>query len=284
MSSEQLLARAELYLMLSRAFLPPTQADAYIAFVDILPGELGDAADSAGYALADEIAAYATAAAAIADHTTLLQTYAALFLMPPREVQLHAAVYLDGAILGKSADALEIFYAKHGLARSEDFHDLPDHLAAILEFLALLYAKAAETDGEPRADLVKDATDLNRHLLLSWVPVMGRQAEHIAAETGLGRLYLELMRILQGALVTDAAPLSEHLQRVLDPSLVPPPPAEDSRDMVKCRACGADIAPAARIRRVRKVLEREGIDTSHLALCPRCRGVDMLPAGQALIA
>lgn len=284
MTSGQLAARAEFYLMLSRAFLPPTQADAHTAFVDILPGELRDVADSAGYALADEIAAYATAASSIADHTTLLQTYAALFLMPPREVQLHAAVYLDGAILGKSADALEVFYAKHGLARSEDFHDLPDHLAAILEFLALVYAKAAETDGYPRADLVNDATELNRHLLLSWVPVMRRQAEHIVAEIGGGRLYLELMRILQGALVADAAPLSEHLLRVLDPSRVPPPPPEDTRDMVKCRECGADIAPAARIRRVRRVLEKEGIDTAHLELCPRCRGVDMLPTGHSISA
>jgi len=284
MTTGQLAAKADLYLMLSRAFLPPTQADAHAAFVDILPEELRDAARDAGHALADEIAAYGLAAAAIPDHTALLQTYATLFLTPPREVQLHAAVYLDGAILGKSADALQLFYAKHGLARAEDFHDLPDHLAAILEFLALLYARAAEVDGYPRADLLNDATELNRHLLLSWVPVMRRHTAQIVAEGGVGQIYLALMTILQTALVADVGPLSEHLQRVLDPSLAPPPVQEDIRDMVKCRECGADIAPAARIRRVRKVLEKEGIDTSHLELCPRCRGVDMLPVGQALIA
>lgn len=270
-----LAAKAEYYLMLARAFLPPTQADAHKAFTAILPEELGEIARTAGYASGAVLADYERAAQDIPDATALLQLYSGLFLTPPREIQLYVSVYLDGTILGRSADALEVFYRKHGLARSEDFRDLPDHLSAVLEFLALLYASAAETAGFARAELLNDARDLNHHFLLSWIPVMRRQTEKTLAAHGQNRLYLELMELLQQALVADAEPLTEGLQKIVDGTVEARSDHEESKDMALCRSCGTEIAPAARIRRVRKVLEREGIDASHLDLCPKCRGFDL---------
>jgi TorA maturation chaperone TorD len=286
MNTEALAARAEFYLMLSRAFLPPTGPDAHDAFVNALPGELRETSEAAGYDILQKIREYAAVAARVPDRTALLQIYSGLFLMPPREVQLHVSVFLDGTILGKSCDALEVFYRKHGLARSEDFRDLPDHISAVLEFLALLYARAAETDGYPRADLENDATELVRHFLLSWVPMMKRQLARQQKEedTHLGAearppIYLRLVELLEAALVADAGELSPSLKRVLSPEAQDEATREDSKEMAKCVECGADIAPAARIRRVKKVLEKEGIDASHLDLCPKCRGADMFPAG-----
>lgn len=294
MNTEALAARAEFYLMLSRAFLPPTAPDAHDAFVNVLPDELREIGRAAGYddlsrgdsRLLQKIGDYAAVAAAVPDHTTLLQIYSGFFLMPPREVQLHVSVYLDGTILGRSCDALEVFYRKHGLARSDDFRDLPDHLSAVLEFLALLYARAAGTDGYPRADLENDATELNRHFLLTWVPRMKRQLARMQHEEDaqLGSaarppVYLRLVDILEAALVADAGELSAELLQVLSPQAPEESHREDAKDMATCVDCGADIAPAARIRRVRKVLEKEGIDTSHLDRCPKCRGIDMFPAG-----
>lgn len=286
MNTENLVAKAEFYLMLSRAFLPPTAPDSHDAFVHALPEELREISAAAGYDNLQKIDAYATSAAGVADQTALLQIYAGFFLMPPREVQLHVSVYLDGTILGKSCDALEVFFRKHGLARSDDFHDLPDHLSAVLEFLALLYAKAAETEGYPRADLLNDATELNRHFLLSWVPVMKRQLakmqQEVVAHRGTAAappIYLQLAELLEAALVADAGSLSPELRRVLSPETEIETNKDDAKAMAKCLECGADIAPAARIRRVKKVLEKEGIDTSHLDLCPKCRGVDLSPMG-----
>ena len=297
MNTNQLIARAEFYLMMSRAFLPPTAPDSHEAFVQALPEELSEVCIAAGYddlspsadghpSLLQKIREYATVAACVADRTTLLQIYSGFFLMPPREVQLHMSVYLDGTILGKSCDALEIFYRKHGLARSEEFRDLPDHLSAELEFLALLYARAAETDTYPRADFLNDATELNRHFLLSWVPMMKRQLtrQQLQEDAHLGAearppIYVRLVDLLETALVADAGELSPALKRVLSPDTQEELPKEDSKDMARCVECGADIAPAARIRRVKKVLEKEGIDASHLDLCPKCRGVDLLPSG-----
>ena len=286
MNTEALSARAEFYLMLSRAFLPPTAPDSHDAFVNILPAELREVSAEAGYDNLQKIGDYAATAARVPDHTTLLQIYSGFFLMPPREVQLHVSVYLDGTILGKSCDALEAFFRKHGLARSDDFRDLPDHISAVLEFLALLYARAAETDGYPRADLENDATEVIRHFLLSWVPMMKRQLarqqdeedKHMGAEAR-PPIYLRLVELLEAALVADVGELSPALKQVLSPLAPDMLPKEDTKEMARCVECGADIAPAARIRRVKKVLEKEGIDASHLDRCPKCRGVDMFPSG-----
>ena len=48
-----------------------------------------------------------------------------------------------------------------------------------------------------------------------------------------------------------------------------------------CVDCGAEIGPLARIRRVRRVLEAQGIGTDHLARCPRCRSGAMSVTTQA---
>ena len=280
MDRETLAAKAEFYLTLSRAFLPPTHADSHDAFVRVLPGELREIARQAGYSVELGIAGYAAAAANIRDQLQLLQTYSGLFLMPPREVQLHVSVYLDGTILGGSSDGIMKCYAAQGLGRSDNFHDLPDHISVVLEFLALLFAKAAESDGYPQADLLNDAGEFNRNYLLSWVPIMRRQLARTlseCADRGHSPIYLHLAAILQDALVTDAGELTPMLKRVLDPEALAKTHNEVSREMARCRECGADIAPAGRVRRVRKVLEKEGLDTSHLDLCPKCRGVDMHP-------
>lgn len=286
METNAIAAKAEFYLMMSRAFLPPTGDGSFDAFVNALPAELSEVSPLAGYDHLQKIRDYATFGARLANHTALLQTYSAFFLMPPREVQLHVSVYLDGSILGRSADALEKFYAKHGLARSEGFHDLPDHLSAVLEFLALLYAKAAESEGYPRADLLNDARELNRYFLLSWVPVMRRQldkmrqqeVEHLG-EKANPPIYSVLVELLESALIADVGELTPELRKVLSPETGLNSGAEENKDMATCVECGADIAPAARIRRVKKVLEKEGIDASHLDLCPKCRGVDLSPMG-----
>ena len=282
MNPEILAAKAEFYLTLSRAFLPPTNPDSHDAFVRILPVELREIAGEAGYSVEPGIADYTAAAAMIPDRLHLLQTYSGLFLMPPREVQLYASVYLDGAILGGSADGIMKSYATQGLGRSDNFHDLPDHISAVLEFLALLYARAAETDGYPQADLLNDAAEFNRNYLLSWVPMMRRQLAKTleeCADRGHSPIYLHLATILQDALIADAGELTPLLKKALNPETVSETNKADAKEMAKCRECGADIAPAARVRRVKKVLEKEGIDTSHLDLCPKCRGVDMYPLG-----
>lgn len=289
MPMQALHAKAEFYLMLSRAFLPPMADAGREAFATALPEELREVGRLAGYGDPDALDAFAAEAARIAEGHDLLQIYSALFLVPPRSVHLHAAVYLDGAVLGRSADRLDAFYARHGLARSEAFRDLPDHLGAILEFLALLYFRAASADGEARAAMLSDARDLNRDFLLSWVPSLRRQLiragtpdENRYFEAPPLPVYARLADVLHMALSIDAGVAPAPAESEPHTSARPTPAPADPKRTAWCVDCGAEIGPVARIRRVRRVLEAQGIGTDHLAHCPRCRSGAMSPLAQAV--
>lgn len=85
------------------------------------------------------------------DRTELMQElavgYAGLFIGPSRELpaQPYESVWIDrdpdsGKPIfgGPSTTAVEATYARHGLVRTDDHHDLPDHVATEAEFLCYL--------------------------------------------------------------------------------------------------------------------------------------------------
>ena len=269
--------RSAFYLTMSRAFLAPQSSEVFEGFRDVLVDDLSDYGSLLGYPIEDRAGCLKRVIESVGGHEQLLQLYSALFLQPPRLAYLNASLHLDGAILGRSADAIERAYARHGLGRAERFGDLPDHLSLQLEFVAFLYGRAAE---EPTAEqaLVAEAQDFIRSLVLAWTPMLGRQLQASVMEHELHPLYLHLIGILHEALMVDAGEIPEALWAVIDPERAAVRKAQQ-REMVHCRECGVAIAPAGRVRRVKKVLEREGIDASHLDLCIDCRG-----APQALMA
>lgn len=269
--------RSAFYLTLSRAFATPQTHAAFEAFRDALAEDLSEYGRLLAYPIEDATGFLSRTIESVGSAGELLQIYSGLFLQPPRRAHLNASLHLDGALLGRSADACGRAYAQYGLGRAEDFHELPDHLALQLEFLAFLYERAAR---EPAAagPLVAEAQAFIRALVLSWVPMLARQMREAVMENGLHPLYVHLVGILQDALMVDAGEISEELWTVIDPERAAARKAQE-REMVHCRECGVAIAPAGRVRRVKKVLEREGIDGSHLDLCFDCRG-----APKALLA
>jgi TorA maturation chaperone TorD len=269
--------RSGFYLTLSRAFLAPRTPAAFEGFRFVLAEDLDDYGRALGYPIADTVGFFARTVESLRTQTELLQLYSGLFLQPPRPASLNASLHLDGAIMGRSTDAIERAYARHGLARAEDFGDTPDHLSAQLEFLACLYDRAAQ-DAASAPCLIAEAQDFIRTLLLPWVPLLVGQLREAVTERAMPPVYLHLADVLQEALTADAGEIPDEVWRVIDPERAAARRAQE-REMVHCRECGVPIAPAGRVRRVRKVLEKQGVDASHLDLCIDCRG-----APKALLA
>ena len=99
---------------------------------------------------------------------SLLVDYTRLFLGPgPIVAKPYGSVWLDGenTLMGDSTMAVQELYHEGGFEMDEDFRELPDHIAAELEFLYLLIYRENEghRNGEPEA--VKTAAGLRRRFL-----------------------------------------------------------------------------------------------------------------------
>jgi len=70
----------------------------------------------------------------------LQAAYTRLFAANPAGLPAppYAAYALDDQLMGKAQEALEAFYSEHGLAPRDGWRDLPDHLSALGEAIALL--------------------------------------------------------------------------------------------------------------------------------------------------
>jgi TorA maturation chaperone TorD len=92
----------------------------------------------------------------------LLLDYTRLFLGPMHIIaKPYGSVWLerDKALMGDSAMAVQNLYREGGFDMDEEFHELPDHIAAELEFLYLLIYRENEAhrDGKPEALQAKTA-------------------------------------------------------------------------------------------------------------------------------
>jgi len=77
-------------------------------------------------------------------------SYTRLFVANPDGLPAppYAGYALDGQLMGEAQEALQSFYAEHGLAVSNGWNELPDHLAAIGEAVALLSNKDPQAAGQ----------------------------------------------------------------------------------------------------------------------------------------
>lgn len=186
-------AKAEFFLCLSRAFRPMATAQARASFARDLPGDLAALAIEAGYALAPLVDRFTTVARD-AEHT-LLHDYSALFLVPPVKAPLNAGLYLDGGLLGRATQAMLARYAQAGLAPDEGFRDLPDHVAMQLEYVATMFARAAESDDASEAR----AAEFLETLVLPWIPAFAGALQAASAQVPSARAYGALAAILEAA-------------------------------------------------------------------------------------
>lgn len=185
------LTRADLLYSLARAFLPPppgwTIHDWAPPLQDdlaALGNELG--LDTAGVCQALDAERRRAGPAA----ETWLVDYARLFLTPPVAVPLNTGLYLEGAIGGTSAQMMRQCYESAGVEPEASFHDLPDHVAMQLEFLARLYERSAR--GEP--DAAAMAAEFAHLFVSAWSGPLERSSRAAEATQASAAVYTELAR------------------------------------------------------------------------------------------
>lgn len=261
--------RAEFYLTLSRAFLPPTDAAFRRALVDDLADALEELAEilelPVGSGIAALRAACARSDADSADGGVLL-AYSRLFLVPPFAVPLNAGIVLDGAPMGTTTQVMEDWYARHGLKREETFHDMPDHVSMQLEFLALLLERTTQ-DGED-----SEPVAWARKMLLPWIDGLSDRIAAAGAEHAVpDHPYGALASILSTALAHDfAKPAEEPSVTDLEAAAAAAAAAATGEDAL-CILCNAYIGVEGELATVERILTEKGLPTGHLRVCPECR-------------
>jgi TorA maturation chaperone TorD len=186
-----LRAKADFYLCLARAFQPPALPDACEAFANALPQDLAELAAETCYDIARLARRFGAAALDARDE--LLADYSALFLVPPVPVPLNTGLYLDGALFGRGTSAMLERYRRAGLAPDERFRDLPDHVAMQLEYLAVLFGRAA--DGDVGFEL--HAREFLAQFVLEWLPPFRQALRAAAPRVPAARAYGVLAEMLE---------------------------------------------------------------------------------------
>jgi len=176
-------ARGHMYRFLSAAFLEPPSERLVGPF---LTGEFLKEMEAAfGPAAVEDL--YQFAREFQGDHESLDQAFQGLFMVPlGRYVTPYEAVYRDerkvgdtrvrGLLMGPSTLAVKQLYREAGMAISEDYKDLPDHVGlelACMEFLCQVEGQAWEREDLTEVHRVRH---LERRLLhdhlLQWVPAL----------------------------------------------------------------------------------------------------------------
>jgi TorA maturation chaperone TorD len=245
---------ADLWTTLGRAFLPPLEASHWRAMHADLPLDLEDWSHELGLAGAPHADGLLEAMRAYPEHEGLLVHYSSLFYAPPVRVRLNLGPYLDGSLNGPAMDGLDRWHAAYGLDRSEQFHDLTDHLAAMLEFLGLI----------ARLEENRLAAEFAHAYLL---PALPRMIEAMEGEGAFASPYRWLLRYLHHALVY-SYPATESEPKDARPRYRARPQGDGWR---RCARCEKPIATEKELGVMEKALAGAGLPVAHLALCPDCR-------------
>ena len=111
------------------------------------------------------------------DPQELLVDYTRLFVGPTGALaQPYGSVWLEdgSSLMRDSTVAVNALYDEGGFELAEDFRDLPDHVAAELEFLYLLLFRRAEADRNGDAAAARTYAGLQRRFLAQhlgrWAP------------------------------------------------------------------------------------------------------------------
>lgn len=101
-------------------------------------------------------------------HENLLLDYARLFLGPMHIIaKPYGSVWLEEqqTLMGDTTMAVQQLYREGGFDISEDFRELPDHVAAELEFLYLLIQRENDAHRNASPEALDEVRGLRRRLL-----------------------------------------------------------------------------------------------------------------------
>lgn len=206
-SREFSIARAVIYRLLARCFSYPDRE--LLEFID--SARIEEFLESWRYLGLDasrEIARIASWLEECPIHEAVLKEmekeYTWLFISAyPRVVAPpYSSVYLDKERLvwGKSTAEVARLYEVTGLGIADKFHDIPDHIAAELEFASYLIAEQqkGEQDGSCHTqELASIEKKLLREHLFRWAPAFFNRVNDCSRVTfyrvmaGLGRQFME---------------------------------------------------------------------------------------------
>lgn len=200
--------RAELFYCLARAFMPPPAGWSVCDWAQPLAGDIAELAVALGL---DDAALQAALRAACARWSaTALATgeapdawlvdYARLFLVPPVAASLNTGLYLEGSLAGSCAQMMRSCYEVAGVAPSDAFHDLPDHVAMQLEFVARLSERAALGD----EDAAGMAEEFSREFIWGWGAALERACREAAARVPDAAVFASLTRLARQAVADPA--------------------------------------------------------------------------------
>jgi TorA maturation chaperone TorD len=256
---ETCAAKRDFWLSMARAFAPPAAGDYHRAFTVDLPGDLDAIALEVGLNIRAELDGFLAAARALQDSLELQRLYASLFVTPPVPVFMNTAVYQDNAFLGPSENDLNDWYARHGFERHEEFRDLNDHVAVQLEFIGLLYQKAADrafagNDMEGVAFATEAERFLSQHPK-RWIMAFCSALESTCVNRGVNGVYTHLARIAWHA-------VEHHLQNGAVRFEV------DEGSFPKGSARGAGPLNAADLAEIAYRLQSTGLSFDHVKALP----------------
>lgn len=187
---------ADLLYCLAAAFLPPPAELTGRAWCHALAADLDELAVGLELDAAPIVGALRRMAATPAADEPWLVGFSRLFLVPPVAVTLNTGIYLEGGLGGASAQMMTQCYAAAGFAPREDFHDLPDHVATQLEFVAALLERAAGGDADAQAMAAEFVDGFVRH----WLEPLRLACERAADRHPVASVYASLAAFVRAAL------------------------------------------------------------------------------------
>lgn len=195
------LDRADLLFCLARAFMPPPPQWSVCDWAQPLADDLIELGPALGLDMAEvhaaldaECARWA-AAARRADGSAdrWLVEYTRLFLMPPVVVPLNTGLYLEGSLGGSAAQMMRACYETAGVLPDEAFHDLPDHVAMQLEFMARLLERGARGD----ADAAAMAQEFAHEFVHAWAGPLQRACAAASTAWPAAAVYQALAHLMR---------------------------------------------------------------------------------------
>ncbi len=252
--------RSEFYLTLAQSFLTPQTQERYLAMVNYLADDLADLDRSLTYGIETQLDALRAALSKLSSHEELLVEYSRMFLQPPQEATLNVCHPLDGTMMGGTVTEIELFYRHYGVERGDHFKDLPDHVSVQLEFVSLLYGRAAQAleSGNPDSEAEKAASHFLHTFFRRWIPMFESAIEKAGRDLELkANPYLPLVRILATAVARDAA---------VNPDWVlPKNPVDVAMDKDRHKYASKGITPED-MADIERKLREQGLSTDHLAV------------------
>lgn len=208
------LARALIYRLLARSFSYP-DLDLLGLFDPAAMQEQIESWGCTGVDASEELAQLGDWLNGFTSEDELLRElekeYTRLFVnaLPRVPVPPYSSLYLDsdGLVWGRSTAQAARLYEAAGLHPAEDFHDIPDHVAAELEFVShLIVRQHKDAPGIPVQVLAAIEQEFLHGHLLRWAPVFFARVEQSSRLVFYRVLALLGRRLME----VEAERLSEH--------------------------------------------------------------------------